>query len=162
MAPPLTPSPISCHSFSVFYVLLVELTDGEGVGEELNTTARKPGPLKLFNTLWGTLLYTTQSDIVKHSTVNSRCTMRRCQRWGGSSCIESCLPIGWRTFIWWKYPPRCCSILVRIAECWNSLLTSHNPKNNWCLSRIFEARFERMQTVIQTSRRLDSFLHEAA
>ncbi len=27
-------------------------------------------------------------------------------------CIESCLPIGWRTFIWWKIPPKCCSILV--------------------------------------------------
>ncbi len=25
-------------------------------------------------------------------------------------CIESCLPIGWRTFIWWKIPPKCSSI----------------------------------------------------
>jgi hypothetical protein len=46
LAPPLTPSPISCHSFSVFYVLLVEVTDGDGVGEELNhTTTSKRGPL---------------------------------------------------------------------------------------------------------------------
>ncbi len=40
-----------------------------------------------------------------------------------------------------KNPPKCCSIFVWIAGCWNSLLTSRNPKNNWCLSRIFEARF---------------------
>ncbi len=56
-------------------------------------------------------------------------------------CIESCLPIGWCTFIWWKNPPKCCFIFVWIAGCWNSLLTSRNPKNNWCLSRIFVARF---------------------
>jgi hypothetical protein len=56
-------------------------------------------------------------------------------------CIESCLPIGWRTFIWRKSPPKCCSILVWIARCWNSLLTSRNPKNIWCLFRIFVARF---------------------
>ncbi len=52
--------------------------------------------------------------------------------------IESWLPIGWRTYIWWKNLPKCCSILVCIAGCWNSLLTSCNPKNNWCLSRILE------------------------
>jgi hypothetical protein len=37
-------------------------------------------------------------------------------------CIESFLPIGWRTFIW------CCTILVWIAGCWSSsniLLTSY-------------------------------------
>jgi hypothetical protein len=56
-------------------------------------------------------------------------------------CIESCLPVGWRTFIWWKNPPKCCSMFVWIAGCWNSLLTTRNPKNNWCLSRIFGARF---------------------
>ncbi len=27
------------------------------------------------------------------------------------------------------------------AGCWDSLLTSRNPKNNWCLSRIFGARY---------------------
>jgi hypothetical protein len=56
-------------------------------------------------------------------------------------CIESCLSIGWRTFLEWKNPSKCCSILVWIAECWNSLLTKCNPKNNWCLSCIFGARF---------------------
>ncbi len=56
-------------------------------------------------------------------------------------CIESCLQIGWRAFNWWKNPPKSCSILVWIAGCWNSLFTSHNPKNNWCLSRIFGAWF---------------------
>jgi hypothetical protein len=33
-------------------------------------------------------------------------------------CMESCLAIGWRTFIWWKNPPKCTSILVWIAEWW--------------------------------------------
>ncbi len=27
-----------------------------------------------------------------------------------TGCIESCLPIGWRTVIWWKNPPKCTSI----------------------------------------------------
>jgi hypothetical protein len=40
-----------------------------------------------------------------------------------------------------KNPPKCSSILVWIAGCWNSLLMSPNPKNNWCLSCIFGARF---------------------
>ncbi len=78
-------------------------------------------------------------------------------------CIESCLPIGWRTFIWWKNLPKCSSILVCIAEWW---LTSRNPKNNWYLYRIFGARFgekdrglssEHMQTVNRTSRRIRGF-----
>ncbi len=51
-------------------------------------------------------------------------------------CIESCLPIGWRTVIWWKNPPKCSSILVWVAEWWKFLLASRNPKKNWCLSRI--------------------------
>ncbi len=54
-------------------------------------------------------------------------------------CIESCLPFGWRTFFKWKNLPKCCSILVWIAGCWNFLLTSRNPENNWCLSCIFGA-----------------------
>ena len=37
-------------------------------------------------------------------------------------CIESCLAIGWRTFIWWKNPPKCSSILVRVAEWWSFYL----------------------------------------
>ncbi len=41
-----------------------------------------------------------------------------------------------------KNPPKCSSILLCIAERWNSLLTSRNPKNNWYVSRIFGARFE--------------------
>ncbi len=56
-------------------------------------------------------------------------------------CIESCLPIGWHTFNWWKNPPVCCSFFVWSVGYWNSLLTNCNPKNNWCFSRIFGARF---------------------
>jgi hypothetical protein len=51
----------------------------------------------------------------------------------------------------------------------NILLTSRNPKNNCGLSCIFGARFGgkdrglcSIQTVIPTSRRLDSFFYEAA
>ncbi len=36
------------------------------------------------------------------------------------------------------------SILIRIADCWYSsyfLLSSRNPKTNWCLSRIYGVRF---------------------
>ncbi len=83
-------------------------------------------------------------------------------------CIESCLPIGWSTYIWRKNPPNCCSSLVWIAGCWNSLLTSRNPKklmslpHFWSTVRRKRSRFEHMQIMIQTSRRWDSFLHEAA
>ncbi len=59
-------------------------------------------------------------------------------------CIESFLPIGWRTFIWWEHQPKCCTIFVWMAGCWNSsniLLTSRYPKNICWLSRIFGARF---------------------
>ncbi len=56
-------------------------------------------------------------------------------------CIECCLPIGWRTLIWWKNPPKCSSILVWVAEWWNFLPASRNPKNNWWLSRIYGIRF---------------------
>jgi hypothetical protein len=59
--------------------------------------------------------------------------------------------------------------LVWIAGCWNSLLTSRNPKEQlmslshfWSTVQWKRSQFEQMQIVIQTSRRLDSFLHEAA
>ncbi len=60
---------------------------------------------------------------------------------GFTVCIESCLPIGWRTVTWWKNPPKSSSFLVRIAEWWSSSLSSRNPKDNWCLSHIFGVRF---------------------
>ncbi len=40
-----------------------------------------------------------------------------------------------------KKSAQCCSILDWVVECWNSVLTSRNPKNNLCPSRIFGARF---------------------
>jgi hypothetical protein len=49
-------------------------------------------------------------------------------------CIESFLPIGGHTFIWWKNLPKSYSIFVWIAEWWNSLPSSRNPKNNWNLA----------------------------
>ncbi len=62
---------------------------------------------------------------------------------GNTGYLEVFLPIGWRTFIWWKNPPKLSSILVWIAEWWNSLHTSCNPKNNCWISRFFGARFGR-------------------
>jgi hypothetical protein len=56
-------------------------------------------------------------------------------------CIESCLTIDWRTFIWWLCHSDALFWGVWIAGCLNTLLTSRNPKNSWCLSRIFGAWF---------------------
>ncbi len=56
-------------------------------------------------------------------------------------CIESFLPIGWRTFIWWKNPPKFWFGLRDVRVSSNILLASHNPKINCWLSRIFGARF---------------------
>ncbi len=90
-------------------------------------------------------------------------------------CRESFLPIGGRTFICCKIPPKCCTILVWIAECWN---TSNNLYSRAVIKRtifVFPAflkhslavrqkrsRFVPKQTVIRTSRRLNSFLSEVA
>ncbi len=46
------------------------------------------------------------------------------------------------------------SILVRIAGCWyssNILLSSRNPKTNWCLSRIYGVRFGGKDRGLSTS-----------
>ncbi len=75
-------------------------------------------------------------------------------------CIESCLPIGWCTFIWWKNPPKCCSILIRIAEWWSSSLSSRNPKELMYLPHLWNtvwrkrSRLEHMHTVNRKSRRI--------
>ncbi len=68
-----------------------------------------------------------------------------------------------------KNPPKCTSILVWIAEWWNSLLASRNPKNNWCLSRIFGAQFGEIDHGLSTCKPwseqaggLEAFLHGAA
>ncbi len=64
------------------------------------------------------------------------------------------------------------SILVRIAGCWYSsyiLLSSRNPKTNWCLSHIYGIRFGEKGRGLSTCKPwteqaggLDSILHEAA
>ncbi len=75
-------------------------------------------------------------------------------------CIESCLPIGWRTFICWKNSLKCCSILVWIAEWWSSSLSSRNPRTIDVTPAFKEtvwrkrSQLEHMQTVNQTSRRI--------
>ncbi len=68
-----------------------------------------------------------------------------------------------------KNPPKCNSILVWIAEWWNSLHTSRNPKNNWYLSRIIGALFGEKDRGLSTCKPwtkqaggLDAFLYEAA
>ncbi len=64
------------------------------------------------------------------------------------------------------------SILVRIAGCCYSsyiLLSSRNPKTNWCLSRIYGVRFGEKDRGLSTCKPwseqaggLDLILHEAA
>ncbi len=64
------------------------------------------------------------------------------------------------------------SILVRIAGCWYSsyiLLSSCNPKTNWCLSCIYGIRFGEKDRGLSTWKPwselaggLNSILHEAA
>ncbi len=86
-------------------------------------------------------------------------------------CLESCLPIGWRTFIWWKNLPKGCSIwfgLRYVRDSSNILLTSRNPKDNCWPSRIFGDRFggKRLRFVAihpwsQQVGGLDAFLYGA-
>ncbi len=75
---------------------------------------------------------------------------------GMTTCLESFLPIGCRTFICWKNPP-------------NIILTSRNPKNNCWISRIFGVRFGGKDRGLCPSNPwsqqvggLDAFLFEAA
>jgi hypothetical protein len=88
-------------------------------------------------------------------------------------CIEYFLPIGGRTFICWKNAPKGCTILVRIAGCWNSsnILLNYEQLSKeqlltfwhfWSMVWLKRSWFVPIQTVIRTSRRLDSFLYETA
>ena len=68
-----------------------------------------------------------------------------------------------------KTPPKCSSILVWVAEWWNFLLASRNPKNNLCLSRIYGVRFGEKDRGLSTCKPwteqaggLEAFLHGAA
>jgi hypothetical protein len=61
------------------------------------------------------------------------------------------------------------SILVWVAEWWNFLPASRNPKNNWCLSRIYGVRFGEKDRGLSTCKPwteqaggLEAFLHGAA
>ncbi len=69
-------------------------------------------------------------------------------------CIESCLPIGWRTFIWWKNPPKCTTILVWIAEWWMQATIQWTIDVSPAFLEHGRSRFEHMQTTIRTSRRI--------
>jgi hypothetical protein len=84
-------------------------------------------------------------------------------------CIEYCLPIGWHTFfdekirqsaaLFW-FGLRDIGILYSQAIIQITIDVSLPYFCNTVRQKM--SRFEYMQTVIQTSRRLDSFLHEAA
>ncbi len=75
-------------------------------------------------------------------------------------CKESFLPIGWHTFIWWKNPPKGCTILVWL---WNvGILHSWAViPHFWSTVHRKRSQFVNIQTVIQT-RRLEAFLYWAA
>ncbi len=87
-------------------------------------------------------------------------------------CIKYYLPIGWRTYIWYKNPRKCCTILVCIAGRWNSsniLLMRRSPKNNCRLSHISGARFDKKNCGLCPSNLsaekvggLDGFLYDVA
>ncbi len=90
-----------------------------------------------------------------------------------TGCIESCFPIGWRTVIWWKNPPKCTSSLVWIAEWWNFLpamrSTIQRTIDGYSAFMIYGVRFGRKDRVLSTCKPwseqpggLDSILHEAA
>jgi hypothetical protein len=64
---------------------------------------------------------------------------------------------------------KCSSILVWVAEWWNFLPASRNPKNNWCLSRIYGIRFVEKDCGLSTNKPwteqaggLEAFLHGVA
>ncbi len=68
-----------------------------------------------------------------------------------------------------KNPPKCSSILFWVAVWWNFLPVSRNPKNNWCLSRIYGIRFGEKDHGLSTYKPwteqaggLEAFLHGAA
>ncbi len=68
-----------------------------------------------------------------------------------TACIESFLPIGWRTFIWWKNPPKVMHYFgfdCGMLEFFKILLTSCYPKNNCWHSRIFGDKFGRKNCVL--------------
>ncbi len=76
-------------------------------------------------------------------------------------CIESCLPIGWRTFIWWKNPPKFSYILVWIAEWWNFFTCEPQSKEQlmsllhlWSTVWRKRSRLQHMQPVNRISRRI--------
>jgi hypothetical protein len=57
------------------------------------------------------------------------------------------------------------AFLVWIAEWWSSSLPSRNPKDNWCLSRIYGVRFGKKDHDLSTCKPwggLEAFLHGVA
>ncbi len=79
-------------------------------------------------------------------------------------CRESCLPIGWLTFIWWKNPPKC--MLLYFGLDWRdvgilysqAITQRTNDVSPAFLEHVWRkrSRFKHMQTVIQTSRKFNS------
>ncbi len=83
---------------------------------------------------------------------------------GSTVCRGSFLPTGLRTFIWWKNPPKCCTILVWIAGCLSFFkYSSPKPESKdqmltlpHFLGPVWRKRlrFVNIQPVIPTSRRI--------
>jgi hypothetical protein len=98
-------------------------------------------PLKIFNFLISLL------NIWKDCKVGPSCLQVMQKKFNLlliriTDCIESCLSILAGALLFdEKIRQSAALFLVWIARWLNSLLTSLNPKKNWCLSRIFETRF---------------------
>jgi hypothetical protein len=81
-------------------------------------------------------------------------------------CIESCLP---RILAHFYLMKKSAKVLLYFGlDCGMFEFFTHKPRTIdvspafWSMARRKRSQFEHMQTVIQTSKRLDSFLHEEA
>ncbi len=80
-------------------------------------------------------------------------------------CIEPCLLFGWRTFIWWKNPPKCSSILVWLRNDGIFYLQAATQRTIDISTARFGAKDRGLRTCKPWTEQagvLEAFLHEAA
>ena len=110
----------------------------------------------------GWLVFQIRTSSSIHVRITECCTSNRYWKTGGAPLFRFVFRFaGLKP---WSELYGKASILVRIAGCWfysYFLLSSRNPKTNWCLSRSYGIRFgekrlrlEHIQTVNRTSRRI--------
>ncbi len=127
------------HIFNLTYWFAIELCDLKVPSGQIGSTWEWYRRIGLYVFDFLVSLLNIWKDFKVLSRFMQKCIQHPARLDHGLHRILSSYWLG--TFIWWKNPPKCCSILVWIAGCWNSLLMSHNPKNHWFLFCIFGARF---------------------